>query len=104
MQAGAPVTTNPLAYSPKACIAKYIPYKEYPSACSKQSGYKQSPLWHPSRSPLGDELSFDLKSNSISGLLGAALPGYQSNIALMSTFVNDKNVQSYLSTYRKHNK
>ena len=58
-------TNNLFKNSPKICIAKSIPYKEYLTGNIKQSGYEYSLLWHPSIFPLDDELLSNLKHCSV---------------------------------------
>ena len=58
-------TINPFIKSPETCIAKFIPQEEHLTAGSKQSGCKQSLLWHPSAFPLSDKLLSNLKHRSV---------------------------------------
>ena len=94
MRSAAPNTTNPLTNSPKTCIANSIPFKKHPTACSKQSGCKKSPLLHSSTFPLGDEPSSNLKHHSITSYLSMAEVGCPSNIAPMSKFISKNNTQT----------
>ena len=55
---------QPLTDPPETYIAKPIHLEKHLPASSKQSRYKQGPLWRPSTFPLGDKLSSDLKGHS----------------------------------------
>ena len=70
MHTMAPNTTNSLANSLEICIAKSISYKKHPTACSKQSGCKQSPQKYFSTFHISDDLSCNLKCHGIIACLG----------------------------------